>query len=470
MTTKTSAERPNVVWRTLSSVKLTIALLIILALASVLGTFIPQGQGAAMEFAKGLSPTTMKILTSLDLFDIYHATWFRVIIALLALNIIVCSIDRFPGTWKKFTAKPRPDREKPFKNVSPEYSFGLQVSVEAAAQKVREVLSRKYGRVVEKVSGNAVHFYCHKGRYSHFGVYMVHLSVLIILVGALIGSFWGFEAFVNILEGEQVSFVHDRQNRKHIPLGFTIRCEDFNVEFYEDGTPKEYRSDLVFLEEGKVVLKKSLLVNHPIKFKGIMFYQASYGQVVGDKVTLKIIYKASNPIVTTKEAKIRQKIPLPSRDAYFQVLDIREDFMRMGPAVLISVEQDGEEEARFWIFWHAEAIKKRFPGIMEQFQKLNPSSFKPYTFILDEMEKVYYTGLQVNKDPGVPFVWAGFSLMIGGLFVAFFTSHRRIWVKVSRKQKGCQIMAAGMSNKNPVGLNRELTRLTHDLKEVFSEG
>ncbi|HIC85905.1 MAG TPA: cytochrome c biogenesis protein ResB, partial [Desulfobacterales bacterium] len=91
MTTKTSAERPNVVWRTLSSVKLTIALLIILALASVLGTFIPQGQGAAMEFAKGLSPTTMKILTSLDLFDIYHATWFRVIIVLLALNLIVCS-------------------------------------------------------------------------------------------------------------------------------------------------------------------------------------------------------------------------------------------------------------------------------------------------------------------------------------------------------------------------------------------
>ena len=469
MAVNTFTDKANIIWRTLSSVRLTAALLIILALASVVGTFIPQGE-EAMEFARGLSPTTLKILATLGLFDIYHATWFRVIIGLLALNLIVCSIDRFPGAWKRFAARPRPDRQKPFEKLQPEQSFRAPVPVEAAAQKVRELLSKKYGKVTEKTNPGAVYFYCDRGRYSHFGVYIVHLSVLIILVGALIGSFWGFEAFVNILEGDQVSSVHERRTRRHIPLGFTIKCEDFKVEFYEDGTPKEYRSDLVFLDNDKPVLKKSVLVNHPVKFKGIMFYQASYGQVMGDRVTLKIIRKASKPIVALTEAGLREKIPLPKDEAYFQLLEIREDFMRMGPAVLISVEQGGEEKARFWVFWHSEAIRKRFPGIMEQFQKLNPSSFQPYTFMLERMERVYYTGLQVNKDPGVPFVWTGFFLMIAGLFVAFFTSHRRIWVKVSKKKNGCQIAVAGMANKNPVGLHRELAQLTNELKHSFSEG
>ena len=100
---------------------------------------------------------------------------------------------------------------------------------------------------------------------------------------------------------------------------------------------------------------------------------------------------------------------------------------------------------------------------------LNPSAFKPYTFFLEDLESKFYTGLQVNRDPGVSVVWAGCFLMIGGFFVTFFMSHRRIWVRVSSKKEGSAIRIAGTTNKNPVGLQRELAHLISNLKDLLNK-
>ena len=106
---------------------------------------------------------------------------------------------------------------------------------------------------------------------------------------------------------------------------------------------------------------------------------------------------------------------------------------------------------------------------MAQSPKFNASAFKPYTFFLDDLESAYYTGLQVNKDPGVNIVWLGCFLMVAGFFVAFFTSHRKIWVRLSEEKEGIRISVAGTSNKNPVGLQRELKNLTSEFKNLLSE-
>ena len=67
--------------------------------------------------------------------------------------------------------------------------------------------------------------------------------------------------------------------------------------------------------------------------------------------------------------------------------------------------------------------------------KFNPSVFKPYTFSLIGLQTRYYTGLQANRDPGVSIVWAGCFMMIAGLFVSFFLSHKRIWVRILKKRR-----------------------------------
>ena len=138
--------------------------------------------------------------------------------------------------------------------------------------------------------------------------------------------------------------------------------------------------------------------------------------------------------------------------------------MNMGPAVLIQVFPLNGDSIRFWVFQYQDRIERQFPGIFEQFPKLNPAAFKPYTFFLKGIDSKYYTGLQVSKDPGVPVVWAGFILIILGLFITFFASHRRYWIRIAPAGDRCTISIAGMANRNPVGLEREIQELLEAIK------
>lgn len=460
-----SEKKSNLVWHLFSSVKLTLILLIILATISIIGTVLPQ-QEEAVQFARKLSPRLFQLFSSLQLFDMYHSPWFRIIIGLLTLNLIICSIDRLPGTLKLFRAIPKPDRLKPFENLPPNRSFLVKGEAETIAARVAEILKGRFKKVQRGKTDKGHFIYGEKGRYSYFGVYLVHFSVLIILIGAIIGSLFGFEAYVNIAEGETVDTVALRKKMTPKKLGFSVHCKKFTVEFYDNGAPKEYRSDIEFLIEGKVVKKGSLLVNHPITYNGITFYQSSYGTIPGDKVYLKISKEGSDSEVSIMEVKKKDPITLPGNEGQFQVIEVDGNLKgMMGPAALISVQPYQGEEARFWIFQDIEKLKKRFPPAMLISPFLNPSAFKPYTFSLDGIEIKYYTGLQVNRDPGVPFVWTGCFLMVVGFFITFFTSHRRVWVRVSTHKKLLGISVAGRANKNPVGLEREMDQVIHKLQK-----
>ena len=99
---------------------------------------------------------------------------------------------------------------------------------------------------------------------------------------------------------------------------------------------------------------------------------------------------------------------------------------------------------------------------------MNPATYEPYTFFLDSIESKFYTGLQVNRDPGVIFVWVGCFMLVTGFIVTFFQSHKQIWVRVSEHNGKIRVSVAGRANKNPVGLERELDQLTHKLRNLLN--
>jgi cytochrome c biogenesis protein len=443
-------------WKTFASVKLTIALLLTLAATSIVGTLIPQNEEPT-AYVQAFGEFLYRIFALIGLFDMYHCWWFRTLILLLVINIVVCSIDRLRANRKiLFVRHPRFNlaRYRQLKNKS-EYDENY----DAAQLKslYPPVISRlfRYQRLEETDGGFAV--YAERGRWTRFGVYVVHLSVVILLIGGLIGSIFGFDGFVNIPEGETVQSIRLRNSDREMPLGFAIRCDDFKVDFYDSGAPKEYRSRVTILKQGQVVLQKDIIVNDPLHYAGISFFQSSYGNLPPDEVILNFASIATGKIYS-KRAKIDAPLILPEdlgtfvlkryiRQADFKGHNIGEAFI----GVLTAPDGNAVEVT----------LPLRFPS----FDKMRRG--QTVISVADIVPR-YYTGLQVSKDPGVWVVYGGFILMIVGIYITFFTSHQQICVEVVSRGRGSRVMVAGTSNKNKLGMQKKATRLADRLAGLTS--
>jgi cytochrome c biogenesis protein len=460
-------KQKNPFWSFFTSIYLTITLLVLTVILSIVGTFIPQ-QDAAREFTQGIAPGLASFLQTMQAFDVFHSVWFFLLMLLLSLNLIVCSLNRWPLTWKQFRGAPIAEEEGLFRGLSPERIFMCDEDVGTTTGRMEVLLSRKYRKIIRnQEKEDAAIIYGEKGRYSRFAVYAVHVSLLFLIMGALAGSFWGWEGYVNIGEGETADAIDLKGAKGTKKLPFTIRCDKFLVAFYENGAPKTFRSDLTFLKDGKTLFQGPLLVNHPISLEGVRIYQASYGNSPDGRASLAFTRRGGEEkLIKVGPGEI---ISLPEKNGTVQIARIEENLMKMGPAVKIIVHS-GEGEVSFWVFQHIDKIREMNPGVTEQVPMFNPALFKPYVFVLKGIEERHYTGLQISRDPGAPLVAAAAVFMIMGLIGTFFSSHRRIWIKIQRAGEKTKISVAARTNKHRVVLDREVRQLTEQIKISLETG
>ncbi|HNV56417.1 MAG TPA: cytochrome c biogenesis protein ResB [Smithellaceae bacterium] len=444
-----------------ASVQLAIVLLSLIAFFALVGTLVPQRE-TAVAFAERISPALFSFLQKMQIFDLYHSVWFILLSGLLAVNLVICSLDRFPLAWRRFRMKHDPLNEDVFRDVPEKNTFSARTDVGTAADAALTLLQSKY-RAVERADGpDGVRFCAEKGRFALFGVYIVHVSILVLIAGAILGSVFGVEGYVHIPEGETAEAISLRSGNAPLPLPFSVRCDKFTVELYESGMPKTFQSDLTFLRDGRPVRTAKLLVNHPVEFEGFRFYQSSYGAAPGGKATLALSREGGARDIMNVSAGYT--FALPGKDGMFQVLRVEENLMSMGPAVKVVVRSENEE-ATFWVFQQIERIREMNPDAIRQVPMFNPGLFRPYTFALLGLEEKYYTGLQVNRDPGTPVVAASALLLIGGLMLILFSYARVVWIRVAPSENQVHVAMAGRSYKNQPGLQKEMQYLLAELKD-----
>ena len=440
-------------WDFFCSLKLSISLLICLATTSIIGTLIPQAPQP--EYLAQIGQIKLKLYSALGFFDMYHSWWFILLLYLLTVNLIACSVKRLPRVWK-IIAEPTLLMDGGLeKSLSLTHDFKMSGDTVALRDKMAAFLKAEFAPpVVTEVDG-VYHLFAQKTPYCRLGVYVVHSSIIIIFIGAIIGSFFGYKAFVNIVEGTSVSTVYNPRTEKPIDLGFAVRCEKFSVSFYDTGAPKEFKSILTVLEKGQPVPGYTdipIVVNDPLTYKGITFYQSSYGPAGEGAAGLFTVRRRTGGAPVKITARQGERVQLPD-GGYMQVLDAVPDvkaFMPQmsGAAAKIETVFPGNPPRQFVVF-------QNYPGFDEK-------RGGDLIFTFDGINEKFYTGLQVAKDPGVWVVWLGCTLMVVGICMAFFLSHKRIWVRVAHGR----VTMGGTASKNPAGFQLVFDDLVGKLKNL----
>lgn len=435
----------NQLWDFFAAVKLAIFTLSALAVTSIIGTIIPQGESHAF-YVKNYGPKTAQFFQILDVPEMYYSWWFLGLLGLLATNLIVCSFERFPRVWKIIHSdnlKITPERVEKMGNFS-EWKFSANPGVEVDPEKV---LAQNGWRVSKAENDGSELFFSQKGRWSRAGVYIVHLSILVIFVGAIIGHFYGFKGSVMVPELRSTEKAFSYKTSDPIPLGFEVRCNSFGIEFYDNGMPKEYKSSLTVLEGGEEKFTKEIEVNDPLTYKGITFYQSSYQG-----------YQDFIFTITNKASGESKKFSVP----FQQQMGWDEQQVRFG---VVNAEAAGQRVVRSKIWFKIADQSPTIEWLVDNREMaVGGDGGGEY---LVSVKQMYATGLQVAKDPGVWTVYVGCGLMMLGLYMAFFMSHRRIWFFRKNTQGEVKLYLGGSANKNKMAFARDFNAVVKSVDKTI---
>lgn len=437
-----------------ASVQLALLLLFLLATTSIVGTLIPQNSPHAFYVEK-FGPKTAQLLQMLDIPDMYNSWWFLGLLALFALNLIVCSLDRIPQVIRTLRRDGLTLPTGQLHKFVLHREIALAASLPEAVERVAALL-RSHGwhaRQTEKEGGRF--FFAERGGWTRFGVYVVHCSILVILIGALTGSSavarkilhnpqFAFKGSIMVPEGESADHVTAFKSGDRIELGFVLRCDDFAIEYYPNGMPKTYRSQVTVIDRDKPVLSTAIEVNRPLTYKGITFYQSSYQPFPTYRLTVK---KQDTDAETSALVTVAKQFDWPAGGVSYGIVN-RESQGEVTRRLKIWFTDNQGDPSLFWMNVDQDAIIERPSG----------------TYRLS-IRQLYATGLQVTKDPGVWLVYGGCLLMLAGLYIAFFLSHRKLYVFVRPGENGCTLLFAGEGNKNKVGFENNFSALIRKLEK-----
>ncbi|MHB1189511.1 MAG: cytochrome c biogenesis protein ResB [Armatimonadota bacterium] len=463
-------QEPNLLralWALFSSMKTAITLLLLLAVLSILGTVIQQN-GMPEEYLNIYGAQKYAFFHALGLTDVYHSGWYKLLLLLVGVNLAVCSINRF-GITRRQARQPKVFvPSDAITKMQRSEKLSSRQSVKDSAEKVAASLRAGRYHVSEERDGDDVAFVASKGAWSLWGPYLTHLSILVIFVGAVYGSLFGFEGYTAITEGQSTSAYAREGSNKMSSLGFRVALNDFRVEYDTDHTPTAYTSDLRIYEGDKLVARKVIDVNHPLTYRGISFHQSDYGM---DSLMLKVtdpkgksehvtfgIETVAGPMGKQftlgenpfKEIKIGgRKVTIFAHDFtpdYAEGHEVAGSDLSINPAVML-MANDRFPEYKGLDAW----------SNLGWLERSKPVKYKNLTIEIENA--VESSGLQVSSNPGLYVIYAGFALLLLGIFLSFYVQRMILRARVSATSKGSVVVIGATCRAGTEAFDNDFRRL-----------
>lgn len=421
----------------IGNLKLAIILLLVLAIFSALGTIIEQNQNFSFYEKNYPNSTPLfgfissKIIFLFGLNKIYQTWWFTSLILLLAISLFSCTLSRqipslkMARLWQFYTND---------KNIE---KLGINFSLQKMSlSKLAFILKSQDYNVIQK--GKCL--YAYRGLPGKIGPIIVHASLIIILFGSLLGNLAGFvsQELVPLGGVFHIQNVINSGTLSYIPQNFEGYVKDFKIAYNDEGAIDQFYSDLSILDpKGEEVKKKTIYVNEPLRYKGIVFYQTDWSITsLGINVDQLVNFQLPlRPITVKGEGKF-----------WIASLPTEKVGKKMSNNVLFVLE---DLTGKILVYNN----KQELLAIVNVGENISLNGH-----LVKITDIISSTGLQIKSDPGIPFVYVGFFFLMISIIISYL-SYSQIWA--IKKNKNLYI--SGRTNRAIYSFEQQMNKIVNRL-------
>jgi len=415
----------------LSSLKIAIILLILIAISSAIGTLIPQEESDQYYYQFFNKNPLLGIINgntiiSLQINHVYTSFWFLFLLFWLGLALIVCSFRRQIPILKSAM--------KWIDYKSPRQIKKLSIAQTIETNNPSKILEELTNNLKENgwnVQEKEKRIAARQGVIGRIGPILIHLGMILLMIGATYGSLAGETIEKFLVPGRSIDLI-DRNHEKRL----TIELKKFQIERDPKGRAEQYTSIVSILEPNGENQDSEISVNYPLRYKGLTLYQADWSLAA---ITLQV------------DNSPKLQIPIQS-------------IPKLGDQVwgtLIPTKKNGEDpilltvnnELGPVIIYDNEGSLLTTLNIKDKGKKVKESLIKIINIVPS-------SGLLLKRDPGVPIVYTSFAIILIGGSLSIIST-KKIWA-VYEEDKSL-IHIGGISNRNFSGLSKELPKFINSI-------
>ena len=412
------------IFKFLADLRFAIAILLIIACFSIIGTVIEQDQ--SIETYKINYPLTNQvfgflswdIIIKFGLDHVYKTWWFITLVLIFGVSLLTCTIlQQLPAL--------KVSRRCQFFRTTQSFKR-LQISTSLRNKKLQQILF-KIKKTNYSVFQQKNIFYCYKGLIGRIAPIIVHFSMILVLLGAIFGSISGFKA-QEIVPKTETFHIQNILNTGQISLipNCSARVNDFWITYTKQSTVQQFYSDISILNvNGNEVDRQTIFVNSPARSNGINYYQTDWN-LLGLRIQTNNSAILQYPLINLNPAQ--QKVWL----TWIPTTTTLDN----GIIVLID---------------NLQGYCSIYNELGQFLGNLELNEMFANNFPISLVDIISSTGLQIKTDPGLPIIYTGFFFLMVSTLISYIT-YSQIWI---------------VQDKNKIFMGGNTTRATFDLELEF---
>lgn len=467
------------IWNFFSSVKVGVTLIVLTLIASSIGTIFPQNfniqaatEAEQAKYYEQNYGTLGKIYYELGLSDLYNSWWYQILVGLLAISIIVASIDRGVPLYKSLKNQ-RVKRHESFMKRQRIVASGPVT--EGDSSKTLDLIEEKMKNMRYKVRRDGNALLAEKNRFARSGPYINHLGLIIFIFGIMLRFIPGFHV-------NETMWIREGEIRGIPGMdGYLLENEQFIVETYDNeptkaqkdkgitAIAKNYQTDVKLYkqaegavlgdtENAELVKEYSIRVNHPLKYDGYSIYQMDYRLNELKTMIFDLTNKETGQSLGTVKIDLTnpEKEYVLGENTKVEIMQYYPDFSGMKDGVPQTASQYPNNPA--FVF---KMITPDKPDGEISFVSIGAPPIEAgeneYKMTFKNVETRNASGLLIRKDSTIPILMIGGVIFLLGLAIGSYWNHRRLWVQ---QLEDGTILLAAHTNKNWFGLKKDLNAVT----------